>query len=45
MTRFATDLDQTLARASEGLALARDIRLSLAERFARPVAPSCLWQP
>jgi hypothetical protein len=44
-TQFAKDLDRTLARAADGLALARTIRLSLTQRLAPPTAPECLWRP
>ena len=43
-TRFAEDLDHTLTRAADGLALARAIRRSLTERVAPTAAPTCLWR-
>ena len=44
-TRFADELDHTLARAADGLALARNIRRTITERVAHTSAPSCLWRP
>jgi hypothetical protein len=43
-TRFTHDLDHTLAKASETLALAHTIGQCLTERFARTQVPGCLWR-
>ena len=44
LTPATEDLDHTLARAADGLALARAIRRSLTERVAPTAAPTCLWR-